>query len=273
MSVRDNIIGSIKKTDRGLEIGPSINPITPKSQGYCVETVDHCSQAELIEKYRAHQGVLLDSIEQVDYIWNGQKLAALIGKTAYYDYIIASHLIEHVPDPLGFLLECQLLLKPAATLYLVVPDKRFCFDYFRPIKTTGDVIQAHLESRTRHPPAVVFDHVAYASRNGRDIAWSDEKADPIEFVHSFEEAEELLEAAKTASHYLDVHGWVFTPSSIRLIIKELNLLRLLALKEAGFHETVGFEFLITLAGNGEGCPYSRLDLVKRINLEVAGRRV
>jgi 2-polyprenyl-3-methyl-5-hydroxy-6-metoxy-1,4-benzoquinol methylase len=268
MTLRKKIIGSINKTDRGLEIGPSINPVAAKSEGYNVEIVDHCSKAELVEKYKTHQDVSIHGIEDVDYVWKGESFSDLIRKTKHYDYIIASHLIEHIPDPLGFLRQCELLLKDSARLYLLVPDKRFCFDYFRPIKTTGDVIQAHLEKRTRHTPSAVFDHMAYACRNGTAITWCRKKKDTIEFVHSFREAEELLEGAKSSMEYLDVHGWTFTPSSMRLIIKELNQLYLLGLKEDDFQEDDSFEFLITLSLNGKGCPYSRIELAERINCEL-----
>lgn len=67
----ERILGNIKKSDLGLEIGPSHNPCAPKSQGYNCEVVDHLSKEELINKYRKHN-VNINSIEDVDYIWKGR---------------------------------------------------------------------------------------------------------------------------------------------------------------------------------------------------------
>lgn len=61
---------------------------------------------------------------------------------------------------MGFLRECTVLLAPHGTLSPAIPDKRYCFDHFRPHSTTGEALQAWLERRTRHPPGLVFDYFA-----------------------------------------------------------------------------------------------------------------
>jgi SAM-dependent methyltransferase len=47
------------------------------------------------------------------------------------DYIVSSHLIEHLPNPLLALQEWHSLLKKGGVLYMVVPDARFTFDHMR----------------------------------------------------------------------------------------------------------------------------------------------
>ena len=63
--------------------------------------------------------------------------------------------------------------------------------------------------------------------------------------------------------YYDVHQWVFTPNSFRLILNDLQDLGFTQLKEIMFHDTIGNEFFITLA-KGEGKPgnLSRLQLLQ-----------
>ena len=92
----------IDKQGFGLEIGPSHNPIAPKKKGYKVHILDHLSTNDLRIKYQDH-GLNLDNIEEVDFIWSGQPLHEIIGKKHCYDWIIASHVIEHLPDLISFL--------------------------------------------------------------------------------------------------------------------------------------------------------------------------
>src|SRR2546423_3695828 len=48
-------IAKIVGKDRiALEIGPSFNPVLPKSAGYGVTVVDHMDQSGLVEKYTPH---------------------------------------------------------------------------------------------------------------------------------------------------------------------------------------------------------------------------
>jgi predicted SAM-dependent methyltransferase len=150
------ITASLDTSGKGLEIGPSHNPILPKRDGYDVETVDHLDQQGLIEKYRDH-GIDLSRIEPVDYVWTGGSLLELVGDRQRYDWIVAAHVIEHVPDVVGFLQQCLALLKPDGVLSLVIPDRRYSFDYLRFPSSVGSLLQAHLEKRKRHSPGQLVD--------------------------------------------------------------------------------------------------------------------
>ena len=172
----------------GLEIGPSYNPFVPKSSGAKIDTVDYTDQNGLINRYRNEPNVDLSRIEPVDYISDGRPLSKIIPHRKHYSYIIASHVIEHVPNLLEFLRDCSLLLTDHGVIALAVPDRRYCFDLFRPATSTGAILQAFYENRTRHPVGTLFDEVAYASRCGEQIAWSEQDTDPLTFLHTLEQA-------------------------------------------------------------------------------------
>jgi predicted SAM-dependent methyltransferase len=265
----EKILHLVDRQGVGLEIGPSHNPVAPKKAGFDVEILDHASAAELREKFRGH-GVNIENIEEVDYVWRGEPLDQLIGKTGAYDYIIASHVIEHTPDLVSFLVQCEKLLTPAGVLSLAIPDKRYCFDYFRWPSSTGDVLQANLERRIRHAPGVVFDHVSSAAKLGGAIAWAKESAGDLTFLHSVDEAIAAWHQSKDSDVYIDVHHWRFTPSSFRLILSDLAALGLTGLVEKCEFATTGCEFYVTLGKGKSGrAKCDRMQLVKLVMHEIA----
>jgi SAM-dependent methyltransferase len=249
-----------------LEIGPSYNPILPKHRGYRVETIDHCDAATLRAKYATQPGVDVAKIEDVDHIWRGEPLAALVGP-GRFDVVVASHVIEHTPDMLGFLKECERALKPSGRLVLAVPDRRRCFDFFRPASTTGAVLQAHHEKRTRHAPGAAFDFIAnFCTFDGRQGTGTT-AAESFMLSNPVESAGRAFERYAAHDDYRDCHAWVFTPSSFRLIASDLAAIGALALREEAFWETPIFEFVTILSREAGGCPLDRADLVAAAHRE------
>lgn len=59
------------------------------------------------------------------------------------DFIIASHLLEHLPFPLKALQKWHEALRPGGVLLLRVPDKRFTFDARREITTLEHLVEEH----------------------------------------------------------------------------------------------------------------------------------
>jgi predicted SAM-dependent methyltransferase len=269
MTREDALRAMFKADGFGLEIGGSHNPLVPKSAGFNVETLDHCSKADLLEKYRDDPKADCSRIEAVDYVCDGRSILEAVGQKARYDFIVASHVIEHTTDLVGFLRDCGELLRPDGVLVLAVPDKRYCFDVLRPVSTTGAALQAHYERRTRHPPGVVFDFVANRASRGGDFAWRADDTRQLNLAHRPNAAMEKFDAARTTQAYIDAHEWCFTPSSFRLLLRDFNELGLVDLRESIFQTTPRFEFFVVLSRDGPGCTLDRLDLLKAIEAELA----
>ena len=58
----------IDLSGRGLEIGPSYNPLVPKSAGFDVSIADYTDAAGLRAKYAATPNVDIGRIEEVDHV-------------------------------------------------------------------------------------------------------------------------------------------------------------------------------------------------------------
>jgi hypothetical protein len=248
---------------RVLEIGPSYNPIVPKSGGFDTTVMDHAATQAIVEKYKAW-GVDTSKIEEVDVV--STDVGYFSDNGINFDLIVASHLIEHTVDIIGFLQDCEAALNEGGTIALIVPDKRYCFDKFRPLSSTGTAIDAHLFQRKRHVGAI-FDVYANFVRNMGAMAWSKGEPESLDFSHVPSQAVDALRNAMSTSDYLDAHEWVFVPSSFRLLIQDLNIANYISVAEEQFYSTIGFEFLLMLRRNASSTAPSRAELVKSVRLE------
>ncbi len=221
------LLAGLDRSARIIEIGPSYNPIAPKADGWNTRTLDHTTRASLIEKYAGQPAVDAARIEDVDFVWTSGSVADAVPSELHgtFDAFIASHVIEHTTDVVGFLDAAARLLSPAGRVILAVPDKRYCFDYFRPLTTTGDALEARAARRSRHAPRTVFNHLAYVVKNAGAGAWGQTPVQEFdfEFFHSLEDAaaafQDLSEALDPP--YVDSHAWQFTPESFELLLLEL----------------------------------------------------
>ena len=58
-----------------------------------------------------------------------------------YDFLLSSHTLEHVANPLGALSEWSRVLAPTGVLALVVPHKEGTFDHRRPVTTLAHLVE------------------------------------------------------------------------------------------------------------------------------------
>lgn len=258
------ILARVDLRGNGLEIGPSFRPVVPKSAGHAVRVADHADTEALKRKYANVPGAL-DRIETVDYVIHGS-LAAAIPEQAQFDYIVASHVIEHVPDLVGFLKDCELLLKPDGVLALAVPDKRFCFDAARGISSLGEILRAHAQERVRPDRFDVLDYHLNTVKRGEVFGWHPGYREPMSLLYA-DPAFAAAQAERSAAEYVDVHVWRFTPSSFRLIVEDLNALGTVRLREIYFSGTVDHEFFVSLRAGGDGPGMDRLSMLQAIIAE------
>ena len=235
---------------QGLEIGPSQNPVAPKKKGYNVHALGHLSAEDLRSKYAGHeaQGVNVENIEEVDFVWSGEPLHETTGSADCYDWIIASHVAEHIPNLIAFLQECEKLLKKDGLLSLVIPDNNFCFDYFNAPTSTGQFLDAYSEGRPRPSSGQIFDYFANSCKCDGQIAWGSNELEDQEYslIHSFEEAKSFWQEVQANENYIDAHCWRFTPASFSLLLSDLSGLGLINMCIWKSFPTEGCEFYLTL---------------------------
>lgn len=233
-----------------LEISPLCNPILPQEHPNS-RFLDVFSEDELIENYKNNPTVIKENIVHVDYIHKGQSYKELVG-TDIFGLIIASHVIEHVPNLIHWLNEIESVLDNDGILQLAIPDKRYCFDFRRKTTEISDIIGAYLECRTKPSPKIVFDYFLYAHNETQNDPAKHHRG---EVSQEFAITKEYLAIAlnfarESIDKYIDVHCWVWTPE---LFLKHMNLLfennfiKLKVIEEQTVMTKLNtFEFFITM---------------------------
>lgn len=247
MTREEKILSAINPaTQLGIEIGPLNRPIVNRQMGK-VRYVDHVTTEELKRKYAQDPSVDADQIVDVDYIWGEKRLPELAGDEAPFDYVVASHVIEHVPDLIGWLREIHAVLKPGGILTLAIPDKRYCFDYFRQPTEPAQVVEAYLLGSRKPSLRQIFEfHSQIVFWQGQP-GWNHEvEPDDLARLYTDQVAWSITHQASIDHAYYDVHCWVFTPRTFFHLLRTLTALDLFDFKLVQYHEPTGCEFFVSL---------------------------
>lgn len=213
LSRRDKLLTGLDVAHmRGLEIGPLMTPLVHKHEGH-IAYVDHADTETLRAKYSCDPGVDLSLILPVDHVWGMQTLADCLEGRAV-DYVVNSHVIEHVPDVVTWLAEIHSVLKPDGFLRMAIPDRRYTFDILRSESSIVDALDAHLR-RARTPlPRAILDHFTHYVEVNATAVWDGETdLSALTRTHSVADALGAAERSFATGAYQDTHCWVFTPLS------------------------------------------------------------
>ncbi len=199
---------------RGLEIGPLDSPIASKEE--CdVMYVDIHHAEGLRDFYSAHPGFPVEDIIEVDValIQEGRtrSLAEAIESSIPRDWVVASHVIEHVPDVIGWLKDVADVIVDGGRLSLAVPDRRYCFDARRPATTVGEMLLAHYHRDERPSVRAVFDHFHEAVRITPQEAWQSGCPGRDKIIFPLAMARDMVRRSVEDGTYIDCHVWLFTP--------------------------------------------------------------
>lgn len=222
-----------------LEIGPFCRPLV---RGDNVRYLDIMDAAAL--RARAEE-VGLDTADCPDEIHYTGNLGEIAER---FDAVVSSHSVEHQPDLVQHLKDVADILTPSGRYYLIIPDKRYCFDALIPESTIANVLYAHEQKRTVHTLQSVIEHRAMVTHNDGEMHWSGEHGPfpPEEQARRVRLA--LAEYEAAAGGYLDVHAWYWTPETFRQTIGVVYHLGLADLLPVRVYQTPRprFEFCAVL---------------------------
>lgn len=263
-------------TGVGLEFGPLTRPVVRPEEGD-VRYVDAMSTDELKEQFKADTTHPPDLLLPISYVWKGGPLAPIVGDQKFH-YALASHVIEHVPDVIGWMNSILEVLEDGGLLGLAIPDKRYSFDFLRPTTTTAMLIDNWLRKPVRPTPLQVYDHFSQVTKVGLDELHALHQGEILPSCYERHCTDEFsLSQARKAletDEYFNIHASVFSPGSFLKNIRDIIGLGILNAEVADFYDTPnnGQEFICVLRRVENAALEARLDRQRSILGRALGLR-
>jgi predicted SAM-dependent methyltransferase len=173
----------------GLEIGALHHPLR-LYKGARAQYLDRLPVEEL---RRLYPGLGNEIQVNVDIVDDADTLCTI--EDAQYDFVIASHVVEHCRNPIGAIENMLRVLRPDGTIFLAIPDKRFTFDAPRPITPYEHIARDYMEG----PESSDLEHYQEIRRH---------------FATVPDEARQKQEIAKFFCARTNVHFHVWTQREI-----------------------------------------------------------
>jgi hypothetical protein len=252
---RDFLVGDVDLSAvRGIEVGALDKPLVTRDEADILY-MDY-ADADALRAHHRGSAIRVEDIVEVDLVWDGRPLRDRIPAGKPLGYVLASHMIEHAPNFLGWLLEMRALMDPGGLIGLVVPDKRHTFDVLRDESTLGQVLDAYLTGATRPSIGQVLDHCTRSVDLDNKASWetlperlvSLDAGDGPRLRRGFAQARIRHETGA----YVDAHCWILTPARFVELARSLAELELFPFTIDRIQPTPVYynEFLVRLRSAG-----------------------
>ena len=232
-----------------LEIGCGNNPFLTGETVKYFETMD----SESLKKRGAELSWNISRTpEKIDFVSPTGDLS-VVDET--FDIVYSVHVVEHCPDLVKHFQDVSRILNKGGLYVLIVPDKRYCFDYYHSESTLSEVIDAFVAER-KIPRLADVINIAYTrTHNDPVLHWLGEHGERYGYRNAQLEPDAKAEImgeyffddgkgvnldnclhfvekyveALNEGEYISTHCWRFTPNSFRYIMNLLNALRFIDL--------------------------------------------
>ncbi len=218
-------------TQTGLEIGPLDRPIVPRSR-FRVYYLDQASREDLARRFSS-QGVNQRGLVEPDFASGGAAFTDVVGALRF-DYCLASHVVEHVPDMVGWLWEIWSVLRDGGALSLAVPHAEHTFDARRRLSSLAELADAYFARLKAPSPRQIIDAQLGSAlfHEAPDMA--------LAAFHAFHQANH----ARKTGLYVDLHCNTFTPESFAHLMACLDRCELLGFDMLSMGYRGGDEFTV-----------------------------
>lgn len=200
-----------------LEIGAMDSPTFPDRNA---RHLNWFSREEMQAEVAGNPSRLPDRIAEVDYVVKQKRFAQHISDR--FDLVIANHVIEHIADPVTWLREIRKLATTDGRLFLTIPDRRYTFDFLRPVSTVSQLVRAWAEDLTQPSPWQYLDALWYHRPIRAEHLWSND-FERLE-RRRYSMATALAKAQEAKDRYVDTHCHVFSADTFRSLANDISVM-------------------------------------------------
>jgi SAM-dependent methyltransferase len=217
-----------------LEIGPYLNPLLRGSNVKYFDILDKeaIKNQILNEKNLAAKNYItskadLTTVPDIAYVSPSGDMSLIKEK---FDAVVSAHNIEHQIDLINHLNQVADLLNHNGKFYLIIPDKRYCFDHFIVASPLSDIISNHLQTPQKaHSLETILAMRCETSHNNSLKYWFGTNGEIIGInPKCYSEVIDIFN--KHNGEYINAHRWRFTPKHFEFIINSLSELGLIKLR-------------------------------------------
>lgn len=207
----------INKESRILELGPLNRCLLDRNTYKNYFFADIRSTEDIKKLYSGNEylektdlKVDIDSILKIDFVIKNSYKESF-KDIPKFDYIIVSHVLEHIPNLLFFFEDIQHILKPGGEIIILYPDRRFCFDSQRQDSSFSDIYDAYVNKGKNVERRVLDFFTNVLNENNPKRFWDTKyKISSNKINRDYKQNLEIYKQVSAGKKQGDVHYWPFS---------------------------------------------------------------
>ena len=197
----------------GIELGPGHQPFPLPYAGSTARYVDRWKPDENTELFPELGDDAVFTLPDIIADLNVDRLSMIADQSE--DFVIASHVLEHLTDPLAQLAEIHRVLRPGGVALVLLPERTLTFDRARQGTTLPHLIADNEVGLTVADDAHIEEFLIYAE--GWHESWDDPASRKARFdmqrdrsfhVHCWTQEEFVPVLRHTITAMADVGNWI-----------------------------------------------------------------
>ena len=235
---KDKLIEYIDVKSKILDVGPLNGPIFTKEEANIYYAAINSTE-EVKRIYSNLEESRFNRIVDIDYVIEDSYENTFKNKDIKFDYVVFSHVFEHIPNPIEVLIDVSTILKFNGKLCLLLPDKEFTFDHYRDNTTFADWFDVYFRGEEYTLPKIVLDYtLGIVNSNNAVDFWNKNvfKHPNANFEYCLNNYQKYINNFENET-FTD-HRWVFTDRSFLKILENLYKANLIPYKLIDFYPTI-----------------------------------
>lgn len=265
---KDRLIKDIDLKSKILDVGPLDNPLFNKNEAN-IYFADIKPTEVVKNRYSYFNDKRLNKIVDIDYVIEESYEKTFKNNNIKFDYVIFSHVFEHIPNPINILLDVSTILSLNGKLCLLLPDKEFTFDHYRENTTFADWYDVYIRGEEYSLPRLVLDSMLETNKLNNPVAYWNKtftKIPDSTIKSCLNQYQKYIDDDKLS---FDGHRWVFTDRSFLKILEDLYKVNLMPYNLIRFYPTAHhdntFGLILELDYSVQKNPLIREKIINDIN--------